>query len=78
MPMTMPRLSSSGPPELPGFTAASNWMSPLRLPVSVSAVRLRPETTPAETLSVSPRGLPIATTDAPTSAPPPRVAGTTI
>ena len=45
--------------------------------MSVFAVRLRPETTPAETLSVSPSGLPIATTDAPTSGSPPRVAGTT-
>ena len=77
MPMTMPRPSSSGPPELPGLTAASNWISPLRLPVSVSAVRSSPETTPEDTLSVRPSGLPIATTDAPTSAPPPRVAGTT-
>src|SRR5436190_1626987 len=29
MPMTWPREFSSGPPELPGFTAASVWMIPL-------------------------------------------------
>jgi hypothetical protein len=28
MPMTSPRALSSGPPELPGLTDASNWMSP--------------------------------------------------
>ena len=29
-PMMRPCASSSGPPELPGLTDASNWMSPLR------------------------------------------------
>src|SRR5207302_3328342 len=29
MPMTSPLLLNSGPPELPGLAAASNWMSPL-------------------------------------------------
>ena len=77
MPMTRPCASSSGPPELPGLTDASNWMRPENLPWSVSAVRSRPEITPADTLSVRPSGLPMATTDAPTSAPPPRLAGTT-
>src|SRR5262249_51896266 len=28
MPMPCPARFTSGPPELPGFTAASNWMSP--------------------------------------------------
>jgi hypothetical protein len=37
---------------------------------------LRPETTPVETLSARPSGLPTATTGAPTLAPPPRAAGT--
>ena len=32
MPMTSPLASSSGPPELPGFTDASNWISPENLP----------------------------------------------
>ena len=40
-------------------------------------VRSSPEITPADTLSVRPSGLPIATTGAPTPAAPPRVAGTT-
>ena len=26
MPTTRPPMSTSGPPELPGFTAASNWI----------------------------------------------------
>ena len=30
-PMTRPRPSSSGPPELPGLTEASNWISPRTL-----------------------------------------------
>ena len=77
MPITRPWASSSGPPELPGLTDASNWMSPENVPWSVSAVRSRPDMTPADTLSVRPSGLPMATTAAPTSAPPPRVAGTT-
>ena len=40
-------------------------------------MRPRPETTPDETLYVSPSGLPIATTSPPTSTAPPSVAGTT-
>ena len=31
MPTTCPARLSSGPPELPGLTAASNWMSPVRV-----------------------------------------------
>src|SRR5690606_4181709 len=48
MPMTRPAASRRGPPELPGLTEASNWMRPLRPPLSV--VRSRPDTTPVETL----------------------------
>src|SRR5262245_8996841 len=41
-----PRLSS-GPPELPGLTAASNWMRPRKvLPSFTSTDRSRPEMTP--------------------------------
>src|SRR6478735_5818039 len=76
-PTTAPWLLISGPPELPGLTAASNWMSPLSFPASVLAVRCRPETTPVVVLSARPNWLPMATTSDPTVTPPPRVAGTT-
>ena len=33
-PMTFPRASRSGPPELPGFTAASVWTRPSNMPPS--------------------------------------------
>ena len=49
MPMTWPSRFSSGPPELPGFTAASNWIKPsifTSLPVGLN-VRSNPEMTPA-------------------------------
>ncbi len=77
MPTTTPPASSSGPPELPGLTDASNWMSPENVPSAVRAVRSRPETTPTDTLSVRPIGFPMASTVAPTTARSPRTAGTT-
>src|SRR6266511_3076527 len=44
MPTVSPLPLSSGPPELPEFTAASNWMSPARLaPSGPRARRFRPE-----------------------------------
>ena len=47
IPITCPPRLSSGPPEFPGLTAASNWMSPRSvLPSGVSTVRSRPEMTP--------------------------------
>src|SRR5918993_2169820 len=76
-PTTIPWAFRSGPPELPGFTAASNWISPDTAPPLVSFVRFRPETTPVVVLCRSPSGLPMATTSEPTATPPPRVAGTT-
>ena len=78
MPMTLPSASSSGPPELPGFTDASNWMSPEnRAPVGGrGAVRGRRRRR-RRRCRRSPSGLPIATTPPPTSTAPPSVAGTT-
>src|SRR5215213_2439311 len=76
-PTTIPWAFRSGPPELPGFTAASNWISPAREPTLVLAVRFRPETMPVVVLSRRPSGLPMATTSEPTATPPPRDAGTT-
>ncbi len=66
-PITRPAESSSGPPELPGFSAASVCTtSSIRRPVV--ARRLRPSalTTPAVTVHSKPNGLPIATTSWPT------------
>src|SRR5215207_8483423 len=77
MPTTSPWVFSSGPPELPGFTAASNWISPDKEPALIFVLRSRPETIPVVVLSRSPSGLPMATTSEPTATPPPRVAGTT-
>ena len=49
MPTTCPLRLSSGPPELPGLTAASNWMRPLqrRAALDVEIERFSPEMTPA-------------------------------
>ena len=66
MPTTRPFASASAPPELPGFRAASVWMtsSISRAVVRPRAGMLRPSalTTPAVTLPASPSGLPTATT----------------
>src|SRR5206468_3589140 len=48
IPTTCARRLSNGPPELPGLTAASNWIRPCSvLPCGALTVRSRPETTPA-------------------------------
>ena len=48
MPTTSPSIVTSGPPELPGLTAASNWMRLVsaRSPPRDRYSRRRPETTP--------------------------------
>ena len=47
IPITCPPRLSSGPPELPGLTAASNWIRPCNvLPSFASVERSRPEMTP--------------------------------
>src|SRR5438874_758216 len=70
IPTTVPRPSASAPPELPGLSAASVWMT-----FSTSLVarpelrgRARPSalTTPAVTEPEKPSGFPIATTSCPT------------
>ena len=69
-PTTRPRLSASAPPELPGFRAASVWIT---LSITRAArreragsERPRADTTPAVTEPLKPWGLPIATTSWPT------------
>jgi hypothetical protein len=66
IPTTRPRPSARAPPELPGLSAASVWitLSTTRTlaPERVGSERPSAETTPAVTLPVNPCGLPIATT----------------
>ena len=68
MPITWPRLFSSGPPELPEFTAASNCTSSMILPPMVT-VRSRAETQPAVSVwpRLRPRGLPMVAAVSPTT-----------
>ena len=70
MPTTRPVASASAPPELPGLSAASVWMTssitrPAR-PARVGSDRPSALTTPAVTEPASPSGLPTATTSWPT------------
>jgi hypothetical protein len=80
-PTTRPRPSTSAPPEFPGFSAASVWMtlSTTRwaLPERTGSDRPSADTTPAVTDPANPYGLPIATTSCPTrsAAASPSVAG---
>jgi len=64
MPMISPRTFSSGPPELPWFTAASCWMCSMAL--SLDICRPFALTMPRVTLSSRPYGLPTAKTCCPT------------
>ena len=70
MPTTSPRAFTSAPPELPGLSAASVWitLSITRRLVRELAGSDRPsaDTTPAVTDPANPFGLPIATTSCPT------------
>ncbi len=70
MPTTRPALSASAPPELPGFSAASVWMTLSMIRawrrVRAGSERPRAETTPAVTEPSKPLGLPTATTSWPT------------
>ena len=67
MPTTSPSMVTSGPPELPGLAAASNWIRLLkgRLPSGDSNSRLSPDTTPADAEGPIPKGNPTAATMSP-------------
>src|SRR5581483_6329509 len=67
IPTTRARPSASAPPEFPGLSAASVWitLSTMR-PARVGSERPSAETTPAVTEPAKPWGLPIATTSCPT------------
>ena len=65
-PITSPCDETSGPPELPGLSAASVWItSSISRPVRARSERPSAETTPAVTVDSKPSGLPIATTSWP-------------
>jgi len=60
-PITSPRELTSGPPELPGLSAASVWMtSPIRRPFWARSERPTALTMPAVTVDSKPSGLPMA------------------
>ena len=60
MPTTSPSAVTSGPPELPGLTAASNWIRlvRMRLPSCERNSRRRPDTTPDDADGPMPNGNP--------------------
>ena len=71
MPTTRPVESASAPPELPGLSAASVWITSSitrpACPLRVGRERPSALTTPAVTEPASPSGLPTATTSWPTT-----------
>src|SRR4051794_22532734 len=73
MPTTRDEESASAPPELPGLSAASVWMTSSTTravrPSRVGRERPSPLTTPAVTEPARPSGLPTATTSWPTRSP---------
>ena len=62
-PMTLPRMSKVGPPELPRLIGASTWMKSSYGPSPIS--RPTAETMPAVTVPPRPNGLPTASTLSP-------------
>ena len=71
MPTTRECASASAPPEFPGLSAASVWItsstSRAAAPLRVGSDRPTALTTPAVTEPASPSGLPTATTSWPTT-----------
>ncbi|MGY4291276.1 hypothetical protein ACVWXO_010542 [Bradyrhizobium sp. LM2.7] len=66
MPTTSAFDETSGPPELPGLSAASVWItSSMVRPLTERIERPSAETTPAVTVDSKPSGLPIAITSWP-------------
>ena len=72
MPTTLPAMSTSGPPELPGLMAASvwmkrwNWLCETPLGPGSSIERFLAEMMPAVTVFERAKGLPMARTQSPT------------
>ena len=60
-PMTWPSALISGPPELPGLSAASVWMAPeILAPSGAWRLRCSADTMPVVSVWSRPNGLPIA------------------
>jgi hypothetical protein len=60
-PITSPADETKGPPELPGLSAASVWItSSISRPVEARMERPSAETTPVVTVHSKPSGLPMA------------------
>ena len=71
IPITRPRESTSGPPELPGFRGAVCWMTfSIRRPSRLRSARPRALRTPVETVESNPSGLPMAIASWPTESAP--------
>jgi hypothetical protein len=66
IPTSLPSMSISAPPELPGLIAASVWMKERKSPGPI-LVLARAETMPLVTVWPTPKGLPTARTKSPTS-----------
>jgi len=68
IPITLPELSNSGPPELPGLIAASVWIIFSSVsPPSPWISRLSELTMPVVSVPSNPNGLPMASTFCPTT-----------
>src|ERR1700709_990653 len=66
MPITSEDDDTSGPPELPGLSAASVWItSSMVRPLTDRIERPSAETTPEVTVDSKPKGVPMATTNWP-------------
>src|SRR5699024_11280573 len=70
IPTRLPLISTNGPPELPGLTAASVWIASISEdcppPWDARTGRLTAETIPEVTVALRPSGEPTATTSWPT------------
>src|ERR1700748_399297 len=66
MPITWPRRSKVGPPEVPRLMGASIWMKVVYCWVESRLLRPSEDTMPAVTELDRPKGLPTATTQSPT------------
>src|SRR5260370_12704598 len=68
MPITSAADDTSGPPEFPGFSAASVWMtSSMVRPLTERIQRPSPYTPPPDTYDSKPNDFPLPTTSPPTT-----------
>ena len=67
IPINRPSTSINAPPELPGLIGASVWMKYPCPPPFIPPDRASPETIPLLTVCPTPKGLPMASVNSPTS-----------